>query len=273
MSASEPGPEARSRAQAKEWKKARKLQAQQKAAEPSVAPSASKRPPRDASPNVQLSKALAYLLRHGAEKESLAIRPDGYVRLDTLLARPRVQKIVMASGDAPTAADVQAVVQESDKQRFALVPGTAEAPGEGAYLWARAVQGHSLAAVNQLDETPLTLSNVGAYLPEHAGVFLAIHGTTAAAWDAIVASGGLSRMKRNHIHLSKGLPGADGVISGMRASSSRLVYVDVGAALEAGIPFVLSSNHVVLTPGNDEGQIPLSYVVRVDDAQGTQVWP
>lgn len=40
-----------------------------------------------------------------------------------------------------------------------------------------------------------------------------LHGTTLAAWDAIRSSGGLSRMKRNHIHLAAGRPGS-GIISG-----------------------------------------------------------
>jgi RNA:NAD 2'-phosphotransferase (TPT1/KptA family) len=36
-------------------------------------------------PNVKLSKKLAWLLRHNAEKEGLAISPDGYVLLDDVL--------------------------------------------------------------------------------------------------------------------------------------------------------------------------------------------
>jgi 2'-phosphotransferase len=41
-------------------------------------------PARD-SPDVQLSKTLSYLLRHGAEKEKLPIRDDGYVRVRDLV--------------------------------------------------------------------------------------------------------------------------------------------------------------------------------------------
>lgn len=37
--------------------------------------------------NVQISKALSYLLRHGAEKEKLHIGTDGYVKLDDILQR------------------------------------------------------------------------------------------------------------------------------------------------------------------------------------------
>jgi hypothetical protein len=41
-------------------------------------------PARD-SPDVQMSKTLSYLLRHGAEKEKLAIRDDGFVRVRDLV--------------------------------------------------------------------------------------------------------------------------------------------------------------------------------------------
>jgi 2'-phosphotransferase len=44
--------------------------------------------PRD-SPDVQLSKTLSYLLRHGAEKEKLVMRADGYVRVSDLVRRTR----------------------------------------------------------------------------------------------------------------------------------------------------------------------------------------
>jgi len=40
---------------------------------------------RTDSPEVQLSKTLSYLLRHGAEKEGLPIRSDGYVKVEDLV--------------------------------------------------------------------------------------------------------------------------------------------------------------------------------------------
>lgn len=42
-----------------------------------------------------------------------------------------------------------------------------------------------------------------------------LHGTTREAWAKIETSGGLNRMKRNHIHLAKGRPNSSSVISGM----------------------------------------------------------
>jgi 2'-phosphotransferase len=38
------------------------------------------------SPDVATSKTLAYILRHGAEKESLHIRTDGYIKLNDVVS-------------------------------------------------------------------------------------------------------------------------------------------------------------------------------------------
>lgn len=37
------------------------------------------------TPDVAASKALSYILRHGAEKEGLHIRSDGYIKLDDVV--------------------------------------------------------------------------------------------------------------------------------------------------------------------------------------------
>lgn len=51
--------------------------------------------PKD-SPDVRLSKTLAYLLRHGAEKEGLPMRRDGYVKVHDLV-RPDVRRMPILS--------------------------------------------------------------------------------------------------------------------------------------------------------------------------------
>ena len=43
--------------------------------------------------------------------------------------------------------------------------------------------------------------------------FDVFHGTNFEAWNSI-AKAGLSKMKRNHIHLAQNVPGESGVISG-----------------------------------------------------------
>ena len=56
-------------------------------------------------------------------------------------------------------------------------------------------------------------------------------------------------MARNHIHFATGLPGDDFVVSGMRGSSQVIIEVDLKRALQDGIPFYVSKNGVVLSPG------------------------
>jgi len=88
------------------------------------------------SPDVATSKTLAYILRHGAEKESLHIRTDGYIKLDDVvsssaifqektwadeqLARPKMRGI-----DVET---VLKLVEENAKKRFEVVWGYDPSP-------------------------------------------------------------------------------------------------------------------------------------------------
>ncbi|PWN41591.1 phosphotransferase KptA/Tpt1 [Ceraceosorus guamensis] len=257
----------------------------------------SKRPKdsrRGAPPEVVLSKALSWLLRHGALKEKLAIRPDGFVKVEDVLKSSRIKSIQLPpDGRKVSLEDVKEVVQSNEKKRFEL----REEEGEH---WIRAVQGHSLQNVSCVDVemTRLTLDNLAILAAPHASPLgssngpaadaqvpgyenpgpqvYVLHGTNKAAWELIKSSGGLSRMKRQHIHLAAGRPGS-GVISGMRTSSPLILHVDLVSALADGIPFLIASNGAVLTPGiehqGQHGVLPLKYVAWVEQTKdGTQVW-
>ncbi|OCF33370.1 hypothetical protein I316_04789 [Kwoniella heveanensis BCC8398] len=76
------------------------------------------RPPE--TPDVRASKALAYILRHGAEKEGLHIRSDGYIKLAAVLARPKMREIDLET--------VLRLVSENAKQRFQLMYGYDPSP-------------------------------------------------------------------------------------------------------------------------------------------------
>ena len=97
-------------------------------------------------------------------------------------------------------------------------------------------------------------------------------------------------MTRNHVHFASGLPagftsigGKDAaeeaaaaaaaapVISGMRKSSTVLVFLDVAKAMEAGIKFWVSDNGVILSEGNADGLVPLEYFKLVEDRTGEGV--
>jgi 2'-phosphotransferase len=112
-----------------------------------------------------------------------------------------------------------------------------------------------------------------------------------------LATQGLSKMTRQHIHLAQGVAG-DGAISGttginylqsrkckcsritlssrviilgMRKSSQILIYVDIESALRAGLKFYLSQNGVVLTPGDERGMLGPEFFSKVEKANGTPV--
>ncbi|OCL12457.1 hypothetical protein AOQ84DRAFT_386107 [Glonium stellatum] len=162
----------------------------------------------------------------------------------------------------------------------------------------RANQGHSIKVESEGLLTPITKED----MPE-----LVVHGTTTAAWPLIMKTGGLRRMGRNHIHFAQGPPkgfvpieplsqpaasnpdgtaeqeGKDGeaaveadhaakeaapVISGMRASSSVLIYIDLPLALDAGLKFWKSENGVVLSEGDERGIVGSQFFKRVEERNG-----
>ncbi|XP_020619032.1 tRNA 2'-phosphotransferase 1-like isoform X2 [Orbicella faveolata] len=188
--------------------------------------------------NIQLSKALSYILRHGAAKEGLQMT-QGFIFVDDLL---RLRQFQRYSED-----DVKKVVAENDKKRFALRndPATDR-------LQIRANQGHTM-EVDDLELEPIT---------DHSEAPTVIHGTYRDCWEPIKTQG-LSRMSRNHIHFAPGEPGEEGVISGMRSSCEVVVFIDLKKALSDGFKFYRSSNNVILCPGNEQGFLPPKYFERV----------
>ncbi|KAG5647162.1 hypothetical protein DXG03_001117 [Asterophora parasitica] len=196
------------------------------------------------SPEVRLSKSLSWLLRHGAKGEGLPMRPDGYVKVTDLLENPKLK------GQALNLDKLKEIVAADAKKRYDLKE-------EVGVWWIRANQGHSMKTV-KLDFKPiLSVSDIPT------GV--AVHGTSKKAWE-LISKEGLSKMKRNHIHLAQGVAG-DNVISGMRNSSQVLIFIHIQKALDAGIKFELSDNGVVLTEGNKTGILPTEFFERVEDAK------
>lgn len=71
-------------------------------------------------------------------------------------------------------------------------------------------------------------------------------------------------MARNHIHMAIGMPGKKGVISGMRGSCEVVVEINLVKAIKQGVPFFVSENQVILSPGtNGEGFLPPQYFRQV----------
>lgn len=94
-----------------------------------------------------------------------------------------------------------------------------------------------------------------------------IHGTFLKYWINIKKEG-ISRMKRNHIHFSTGLPTDKSVISGIRPSVEVFFYINLKLALNEGLKFYRSLNNVVLSPGDENGFIRPKYFLKVCDKKG-----
>jgi len=215
-----------------------------KPAKPKTEMAGSSKPPRQLSeklrgldkdsPEVRVSKTLSWILRHGAKSEGLAMRPDGFVKVTDLLANPKLKTLDLEA--------LQSIVKADAKQRYDLVLEEATDSETGTW-WMKANQGHSIKTV-KLELKPITsVSDIPS------GV--AVHGTSKDAWEAI-STQGLSKMKRNHIHLAQGVTG-ENAISGVRGSSQVFIYINVQRALDEGIKIFLSNNGVVLTEGDERG--------------------
>jgi 2'-phosphotransferase len=166
--------------------------------------------------------------------------------------------------------EIRDLVKDSDKQRFALKPVAEDIPEDDtdpANWLIRANQGHSIKLESEALLRPIASSADGSALPEGAVAVppVVVHGTYFAFWPAIVTTGGLKPMGRNHVHCSTGLPEDEqGVISGMRRDAELLIYVDVERSMsEGGIKWWISENGVVLTEGDADGLVPAKYFKEV----------
>lgn len=128
-----------------------------------------------------------------------------------------------------TEADVERVVEGSDKQRFSIVDGRI-----------RANQGHSL---------PVDLGLVAVTPPDEL-----FHGTVGARLGSIFAEG-LTRQSRHHVHLSADVATARRV--GSRRGSPVVLAVDSADMARDGHEFYLSANGVWLTDHVDPGYLTL----------------
>ncbi|KAL7268991.1 tRNA 2'-phosphotransferase 1 [Rhizina undulata] len=223
----------------------------------------------DGNSDVLLSKALSRTLRHKAEEEGLAIRPDGFVEVSELLAMQKYKSHQLSFEK------LKQLVESSDKQRFKLIhrsqlppPGSSDSDPEDALAESissddpadhliRATQGHSIQLESAALLTPLTAETAPPTI---------LHGTFYGAYEAILSCNYLSRMSRNHIHFAADLPGESGVISGMRRDAQVLIFVDVKRAIqEGGLPFWISDNGVILTEGDGNGRLGLEWVLKIED--------
>ncbi len=163
----------------------------------------------------RVSKFLSYVLRHNPGQIGIILERDGWVAVDALLA-------AMATSDhAIDRGELEAIVRDSDKQRFAF-----DATGSKI----RANQGHSL--------------KVDLGYEPHQPPDRLYHGTIAKFVDRICTSG-LVKGARHHVHLSTEIGSATVVAE--RRGAPVILTIAAGRMFAAGHVFFVSANGVWLT--------------------------
>ena len=176
---------------------------------------------------VRISKYLSLYLRHRPGDLGLTLQPGGWVVVEALLQESA------ARGFAISREELEQVVAESDKQRFALSE-------DGSRI--RANQGHSVSVDLELEplEPPPTL----------------YHGTGHRAVSAIQTDG-LRKMSRHHVHLSVDPDTARKV--GARHGRPVIFEVDAARMAQDGHTFFRSANGVWLVD-----RVPGEYLTLTD---------
>ncbi|MGX6604432.1 RNA 2'-phosphotransferase [Micromonosporaceae bacterium Da 78-11] len=173
---------------------------------------------------VRLSRRMSLVLRHRPAVAGLTLDAQGWVPVAELLAGLKI-----------TRAELDAVVEQDEKSRFAIVAGA-----DGVER-IRAGQGHSRQVAVDLD------------LPPAEPPAVLFHGTPAANLSSIMRDG-LRSCTRHHVHLSVDVPTA--LVVGRRRAADVVVLAVAAAEMAgAGHVFHLSDNGVWLT-----GMVPSAYL-------------
>lgn len=163
----------------------------------------------------EISKFLSYILRHDPGSIGLALDPQGWADVETLIGKAN------AAGRGLDRATIETVVATSDKKRFTLSE-------DGRRI--RAAQGHSV---------PVDLALDPVAPPERL-----FHGTATRFLDAIMAEG-LRPGSRQKVHLSADEATARTV--GQRHGKPVVLQVATGRMQAEGFLFWRAENAVWLT--------------------------
>jgi putative RNA 2'-phosphotransferase len=172
---------------------------------------------------IRASRKLSLVLRHKPAAIGLTLDKNGWAEVAQLL------KSLAASGMKISRAELDIIVAENDKQRFALSP-------DGRKI--RASQGHSIAVDLEMES-----------LEPPAELF---HGTATHFVETILLTG-LESRSRQHVHLSQDKETATKV--GARHGKPVILTIDAAAMYAAGHQFYRSANKVWLT-----GTVPVTYL-------------
>jgi len=172
---------------------------------------------------IKISKFLSLVLRHNPESIGLNLDQNGWADVAELLEASEKAKFPI------TSLELQTVVVNSDKQRFAISE-------DGTKI--RANQGHS---------TAVDLDYISTIPPD-----ILYHGTAERFLSSILSLG-LVKGNRHHVHLSSDLLTAQKV--GSRHGKPVILKIMSLLMYEEGYQFFQSKNGVWLTD-----HVPVSYL-------------
>lgn len=170
-----------------------------------------------------ISKFLSLVLRHKPEEIGISMDPEGWVDVDELIEKSNRKKAML---DWET---LEEIVFTNDKKRFTFNEDSTKI---------RANQGHTV-------EVDLKLEPVEP-------LECLYHGTVAKFIDNI-KEGGLQRMQRMHVHLSKDLETAIKV--GSRRGKPIILKIKAAEMYQDGYAFYVSKNGVWLCEA-----VPAKYI-------------
>ncbi len=185
-------------------------------------------PPVGRDDVVRVSKRLSFVLRHRPDSVGLTLDEAGWADVDALLGA------LAAHGLSLTREDLDGVVAENDKRRFAY-----DATGTRI----RASQGHSV---------PVALGYAAGTPPP-----VLFHGTPVVYLPAILTEG-LRPGRRHAVHLSTDEATARTV--GRRRGRAAVLRIDAAALAAAGAVFTRSANGVWLVDA-----VPPAHLTVVED--------
>jgi 2'-phosphotransferase len=196
----------------------------------------------------KISGKMTQLLRHRAMKDGVHMEPNGMIKITDLLEWIHGQdENLGASLD-----DVLGIIQADAKVRYRLSE-------DGNSICAN--QGHSMMLSVDRSDLGMTDWTQKGFL---------IHGTFME-WYGSIETTGLSRMKRQHIHMitpySFNAADTNEIPAGnwhmIRKNINLYVFIDSDKTRHLGIKFLQSYNGVILSEGNEHGLIPTECLTLV----------
>ncbi|WP_420214824.1 RNA 2'-phosphotransferase [Limosilactobacillus mucosae] len=179
--------------------------------------------------SIYLSKKISYALRHNPQKYGLHLDEYGYTKISDLL---QALNHVHHLNPPATIADLENIIQNSDKERFKI---------KGDLICA--LYGHSL---------PGIIQHPAATPPDTL-----YHGTARRFLDSINQTG-LLPMGRQYVHLSATIPMARQV--GQRHDQfPAILKVDAARASQDGSNFYIGNDQVWLCD-----ELPSQYLTRIE---------